>query len=182
MPDRTFPPSRHYAYHSFHQGASHSRRPRRRPGRHRRAARAYVSGRDTSAAESMRELSAIPLAPRCPVRARNRIHQPSNARHAAQGATQMIHQPASQPRPARRGFPSIRRWATGLTMTAMALLARAPAALAVPLPPPDGGGPVILPPPVTTAAHLPPWTVAALVTATIVLSVATTLITMSVEQ
>ncbi len=94
----------------------------------------------------------------------------------------MIHQPASQPRPARRGFPSIRRWATGLTMTAMALLARAPAALAVPLPPPDGGGPVILPPPVTTAAHLPPWTVAALVTATIVLSVATTLITMSVEQ
>ena len=93
----------------------------------------------------------------------------------------MIHHPASQPRRARRHRPRIPRWATGLTLTATALLAGAPAALAVPLPPPDGGGP-LPPPPITTAAYLPAWAVAAIVAATIVLSVATTVITLSIEQ
>jgi hypothetical protein len=95
----------------------------------------------------------------------------------------MIHQPASpQPRRAHRRLPRIRRWATGLTMTAAAVLTGGPAALAVPLPPPDGGGPTAPQPPVTTAAHLPLSAVAAIVAATIVLSVATTLITLSVER
>jgi hypothetical protein len=94
----------------------------------------------------------------------------------------MIHQPvSSQPRPAGRGLPRIRRWATGLTVTATAVLAGANAALAGPRPAPDGGGP-LPPPPVTATAHLPLSAVVALVTATIVLSVATTLITMSLEQ
>jgi hypothetical protein len=95
----------------------------------------------------------------------------------------MIHQPvSSQPRPAVHGMPRIRRRATGLTIAATAVLAGAPAALAVPLPPPDGGGSVPPPPPVTAAAHLPLSVVVALVTATIFLSVATTLITLSIEQ
>ena len=69
-----------------------------------------------------------------------------NARHRAEGATQMIHHSASsQPRPAARGIPRIRRWATGLAVAATASLAGAPAALAVPLPPP--GGPVTDPVP-----------------------------------
>ena len=38
------------------------------------------------------------------------------------------------------------------------------------------------PPPVSTSAYLPSWAVAAIVTATIVLSVATTLITMTVQR
>jgi hypothetical protein len=95
----------------------------------------------------------------------------------------MIHQPVSaQPRPAGRSFPRIRRWAIALTVAATALLAGSPAALGVPLPPPDGGGPVIPPPPDTTAALLPLWAVVAIVTATVVLSVATTLVTLSVER
>jgi hypothetical protein len=69
-------------------------------------------------------------------------------------------------------------------MTATAFLAGAPAALAVPLPPSDGGGPPAIPPPPppTAAAHLPLWAVAAIVAATVVLSVATTLITLSLER
>jgi hypothetical protein len=94
----------------------------------------------------------------------------------------MIHQPASQPRPAGRGIPRIRRWATGLTVAATAVLAGANAALAGPRPAPDGGGTPPPPPPYTTAAHLPLSAVIALVAATIVLSVATTLITLSLEQ
>jgi len=95
----------------------------------------------------------------------------------------MIHQPASsQPGRPERSLRRIRRWAAGLTMTATALLAGAPAALAVPLPPTDGGGPVIQPPPLTPAAHLPLPAVVALVTASVVLPVATTLITLSVER
>jgi hypothetical protein len=93
----------------------------------------------------------------------------------------MIHQPvSSQPRPAGRGVHRIRRWATGLTVTATVVLAGANGALAGPRPAPDGGDPI--PPPVTTAAYLPTWAVVALVTATIVLSAATTLITLSLEQ
>jgi hypothetical protein len=96
----------------------------------------------------------------------------------------MIHHSASpQQGPAGRGIPRIRRWATGLAVTALASLAGAPAALAVPLPPP--GGPVTDPvplPPAPAAAHLPPWAVITIVAATAVLSVATTLITLSLEH
>jgi len=95
----------------------------------------------------------------------------------------MTHQPASSPpRRAGRGIPRIGRWPTGLTLTAAVFLAGAPPALAVPLPPTDGGGPVIPPPPVTMAAYLPLWAVVAMVTGTVVLSVATTLITLSLEH
>ena len=66
-------------------------------------------------------------------------------------------------------------------MAALASLAGAPAALAGPLPPP--GGPVTdpvppPPPPAPAAAHLPLWAVVTIVAATVVLSVATTLITL----
>jgi hypothetical protein len=95
----------------------------------------------------------------------------------------MSHKTVAAPwRPVGPGMRRVRRWATCLTITATAVLAGAPAALAVPLPPPDGGGPPPPPPPVTTASHLPLSVVVALVTATIVLSVATTLITLSLEQ
>ena len=98
----------------------------------------------------------------------------------------MIHPSASpQQGPAGRGIPRIRWWATGLAVTAIASLAGAPAALAVPLPPP--GGPVTDPvppplPPAPPAAHLPLWAVITIVAATAVLSVATTLITLSLEH
>jgi hypothetical protein len=97
----------------------------------------------------------------------------------------MIHHSASsQPRPAGRGIPRIRRWATGLAVAAIASLAGAPAALAAPIPPPGGAvtDPVPPPPPATAAAHLPLWAVVTIVAATAVLSVATTLITLSLEH
>jgi hypothetical protein len=98
----------------------------------------------------------------------------------------MINLPASShPRLAGRGIPRIRWRAAGLVVAALAFLAGAPAALAVPLPPTDGGGPAVTPPPppsITAAAHLPLWAVAAIVAATVVLSVATTLLTLSLER
>jgi len=96
----------------------------------------------------------------------------------------MTHQPASPPRrPAGPGIARAARRAAALTVTAAAVLAAGgPAALAVPLPPSDVSGPITPPPPTTTTAHLPLWAVAAIVTATIVLSVATTLITLSAER
>jgi len=97
----------------------------------------------------------------------------------------MIHPSAtSRPRRAGRGIPRIRRWATGLTVAAIASLAGAPAALAVPLPPPGGatGTTPPPPPPAPAAAHLPLWAVVTIVAATIVLSVGTTLITLSLEH
>jgi hypothetical protein len=95
----------------------------------------------------------------------------------------MIHQLASsQPRPAGRGIPRMRWRAAGLVVAALAFLAGAPAALAVPLPPTDGGGTPPPPPSITAAAHLPLWAVAAMVAATVVLSVATTLVTLSLEH
>ena len=96
------------------------------------------------------------------------------------------HSASSQPRPAGRGIPRIRRWAAGLAVAAIASLAGAPAALAVPLPPPGGAvtDPVPPPPPpsATAAAYLPLWAVVTIVAATAVLSVATTLITLSLEH
>jgi hypothetical protein len=98
----------------------------------------------------------------------------------------MIHHSASsQPRPAGRGIPRARRWAAGLAVAALASLAGAPAALAGPLPPPGGAvtNPVPPPPPpAPAAAHLPLWAVVAIVAATAVLSVATTLITLALEH
>ena len=98
----------------------------------------------------------------------------------------MIHHSASsQPRPAGRGIPRIRRWAAGLAVAAIASLAGAPAALAGVLPPPGGAvtDPVPPPPPpAAAAAYLPLWAVVAIVAATAVLSVATTLITLALEH
>jgi hypothetical protein len=98
----------------------------------------------------------------------------------------MIHRSASsQPRPAGRGIPRIRRWAAGLAVAAIASLAGAPAALAGVLPPPGGAvtDPVPPPPPpAAAAAYLPLWAVVAIVAATAVLSVATTLITLALEH
>ena len=96
----------------------------------------------------------------------------------------MTHQPASPPRrPAGPGIARAARRAAALTVTAAAVLAAGgPASLAVPLPPSDVSGPITPPPPTTTTAHLPLWAVAAIVAATIVLSVATTLITLSVDR
>ena len=95
------------------------------------------------------------------------------------------HSTSSQPRPAGRGIPRIRAWATGLAAAALASLAGAPAALAGPLPPPGGAvtDPVPPPPPpAPAAAHLPLWAVVAIVASTAVLSVATTLITLALEH
>ena len=97
----------------------------------------------------------------------------------------MIHRSASsQPHLAGRGISRIRRWATGLAVAAIASLAGAPAALAGPLPPPGGAvtDPVPPPPSPPAAAHLPLWAVVTIVAATVVLSVATTLITLSLEH
>ena len=98
----------------------------------------------------------------------------------------MIHHSApSRPRPAGRGIPRIRRWAAGFAVAAIASLAGAPAALAGVLPPPGGAvtDPVPPPPPpAAAAAYLPLWAVVAIVAATAVLSVATTLITLALEH
>ena len=98
----------------------------------------------------------------------------------------MIHHSASfRPHPAGRGIPRTRRWATGLAVAALASLAGAPAALAGVLPPPGGAvtDPVPPPPPpAPAAAYLPLWAVVAIVAATAVLSVATTLITLALEH
>ena len=70
-------------------------------------------------------------------------------------------------------------------MAAIASLAGAPAALAGVLPPPGGAvtDPVPPPPPPPpAAAYLPLWAVVAIVAATAVLSVATTLITLALEH
>jgi len=98
----------------------------------------------------------------------------------------MIHHSASsRPHPAGRGIPRTRRWASGLAVAALASLAGAPAALAGPLPPPGGAVTDPIPPPhppAPAAAHLPLCAVVAIVAATAVLSVATTLITLSLEH
>ena len=97
----------------------------------------------------------------------------------------MNHRPApSQPRPAGRGIPRTRRTLTSLSGLAVFLapavgLAAAPGRLS----PAPSGTPVPQPPPATAApAHLPLWAVVAMVAATVVLSVATTLITLAVER
>jgi hypothetical protein len=99
----------------------------------------------------------------------------------------MIHRPAPpQPDLAGRGIPRTRRTLATLSGLAVFLTAAfgfAPAASAVRLPPP-GGFPVAPPPPpaTTAAAHFPLWAVIAIVAATVVLSVATTLVTLSLDH
>jgi hypothetical protein len=99
----------------------------------------------------------------------------------------MIHRPAPpQPHLAGRGIPRTRRTLATLSGLAVFLTAAfgfAPAASAVRLPPP-GGFPVAPPPPpaTTAAAHFPLWAVIAIVAATVVLSVATTLVTLSLDH
>jgi hypothetical protein len=94
----------------------------------------------------------------------------------------MIHRPASsQPRLAGRGIARTGRTLTtfsGLAAFLTAAIGLAPAASATHVPP----GPPVPPPATTAAAHFPLWAVIAIVAATVVLSAATTLITLSLEH
>jgi hypothetical protein len=97
----------------------------------------------------------------------------------------MTHRPASsQPRRAGHGIPRTRRAFTALAGLAVILttaIGLAPPAWARPWPPTDLPAPP--PPPAAAApAHLPLWAVVAMVAATVVLSVATTRITLAVEH
>jgi hypothetical protein len=99
----------------------------------------------------------------------------------------MIHRPASsQPRLAGRHIPGIRRTLAtlgGLAGFLTAAIGLAPTASATPAPPEPSFAPVPpLPPPAAVPAHFPPWAIAAILAATIVLSVATTLITLALEH
>ena len=101
----------------------------------------------------------------------------------------MIHRPASsQPRPAGRGIPRTRRTLTAPQRAGSPPDRRdrpCPRRVGNPLPPAE---PVVPPPPppppppAAAAAHFPLWAVIAIVAATVVLSVATTLITLSLEH
>jgi hypothetical protein len=71
----------------------------------------------------------------------------------------------------------------GLAVCLTTAIGPAPAASATPAPPPPSFTLVPpLPPPATAPAHFPPWAIAAILAATIVLSVATTLITLALER
>ena len=100
----------------------------------------------------------------------------------------MTHRPASsQQRRAGRGIPRTRQAFTALAGLAALLtlaIGFAPAASASPWPPPEPSVPPPPPPPPAAAApaHLPLWAVVAIVAATVVLSVATTLITLAAEH
>ena len=97
----------------------------------------------------------------------------------------MIHQPApSKPRRVRRGIPCARRTLTtlgGLGVFLTAAIGLAPAAWAT-FPPPEPPVAPPSPPPAAAAAHFPPWAVVAMVAGVVVLSVATTLITLSLDH
>jgi len=92
----------------------------------------------------------------------------------------MIHRPAaSQPRRTPRTLAGL----SGLTVCLAAAIGLAPAAWATPPPPKPSFAPVPpLPPPAAVPARFPPWAIAAILAATIVLSVATTLITLALEH
>jgi len=101
----------------------------------------------------------------------------------------MIHRPAPpQPRLAARGIPRTRRSLTisgGLGVFLAAVIGLAPAASATHVPPGPPVAPPVPPPPpavTTVAAHFPLWAVIAIVAATVVLSVATTLVTLAIEH
>jgi hypothetical protein len=102
----------------------------------------------------------------------------------------MSYRPASPQPHAGRSLPRSRRTLTALSGVAIfttAAIGLAPAASATYLPPgppaaPPSPPPPLPPPPTTAAAHFPLWAVAAMVVATVVLSVATTLITLSLDH
>ena len=99
----------------------------------------------------------------------------------------MNHRPASsQPRPPRRGIPGTRRMLAalgGLAVFLTAAIGLAPAAWAMPPPPGPSAAPVPPPPPAAAVpAHFPLWAVVAIVAATVILSIATTLVTLSLEH
>src|SRR5690242_13696926 len=92
----------------------------------------------------------------------------------------MNHQPAPAQPPC---IPRTLAGLGGLAACLAAVIGLAPAAWATPSPPTPSFAPVPpLPPPAAVPAHFPPWAVAAMLAATIVLSVATTLITLALER
>lgn len=92
----------------------------------------------------------------------------------------MNHQPA--PAPPRR-IPKALAELGGLAVCLAVAIGLAPAAWASPAPPTPSLAPVPpLPPPAAVPAHFPSWAIAAILAATIVLSVATTLITLALER
>jgi hypothetical protein len=97
----------------------------------------------------------------------------------------MTHQPAP-PKPLRasRGIPRARRALTmlgGLGVFLTVAIGLAPAAWAM-SPPPEPPVAPPSPPPAAAAAHFPLWAVVAMVAGVVVLSVATTLVTLSLEH
>jgi hypothetical protein len=98
----------------------------------------------------------------------------------------MTHQPTpQQPLRASRGIPCARRTLTtlgGLGVFLTAAIGLAPATWAMSPPPEPPVAPPPSPPPAAAAAHLPPWAVIAMVAGVVALSVATTLITLSLEH
>jgi hypothetical protein len=92
----------------------------------------------------------------------------------------MNHQPA--PAQLRRILRTL-AWPGGLAVCLTAAIVLAPAAWATPALPTPSFAPVPpLPPPAAVPAHFPLWAIAAILAATIVLSVATTLITLALER
>ena len=98
----------------------------------------------------------------------------------------MIHRPASsQLLPASRGIPRTSRMLSvlgGLAVFPATAIGLAPAALAAPPPPEPSVAPPPLGLPASVPAPFPPWAIAAILAATIVLSAATTLITLALDH
>ena len=92
----------------------------------------------------------------------------------------MNHQPAPSQ---RRRIPRTLARLGGLAVCLATAIGLAPAAWATPSPPaPSLTSAPPLPPPAVAPAHFPPWAIAAILAATMVLSVATTLITLALER
>ena len=91
----------------------------------------------------------------------------------------------SRPRRAARATFRTRRMLAplgGLAVFLAAAIGLAPAAWATSPPPEPSFAPVPPPPPAAAPAHFPPWAIVAILAATVVLSVATTLITLALEH
>ena len=88
--------------------------------------------------------------------------------------------------PQQRRAPFTRRTLarlSGLAVLLAAVIWLAPAALATPPPPEPSLAPVPPPlPPAAVPAHFPPWAIAVFLAATIILSAATTLITLALDR